>query len=227
MISLAVGLAAVIIGTMAFAFWFGVIDGIVSGCFAARTLFGWQQQRYADRLIRQLPDAIQLVVSAVRAGLPVSEAFRAVAREMPKPTGEQFGVVSNEISLGRTPEEALRMLYQRVHVDEYAMFSVTLAVQSRAGGGLAETLETLGDTIRQRVALAGRAKALASQARLSARVLSCLPFLAGFGLYLERPDSLSPLFHDPRGRMLFAIGLTSLTIGVLTMRHMIKKGTTV
>ena len=108
------------------------------------------------------------------------------------------------------------------------MLSVIWRCKGKAGGRLAETLrETLGDTIRERIALAGRAKALAGESNLSARVLASLPFAAGILLYFERPASMDTLFYDPRGRVLFAIGLTSLIMGILTMRHMIKKGTTV
>lgn len=208
-------------------FWLASIAGCVVGCMTARTLFLWLQRSYADRLLRQLPDTIELIVSAVRAGLPVAEAFRGIARDMPEPTGRQFSEVVNDLTLGRTPDQALHSVFERTHVEEYAMFSVTVAVQSRAGGGLAETLQTLGDTVRQRVALAGRAKALAGEAKLSARVLSSLPFVAGCLLYFERHDALDPLFHEPRGRILLMIGLTSLGMGILTMRRMIRKGTTV
>jgi tight adherence protein B len=133
----------------------------------------------------------------------------------------------DEIALGRPAEEALLNVHHRTHVMEFAIFSVTLAVQSKAGGRLAETVQTLADTVRQRVALAGRAKALAGEAKLSARVLASLPFLAALGLYLGRPDSLSPLFNDPRGRVLLSVGIVSLVLGILTMRRMIRTGTTV
>lgn len=227
LVSIGVGIAAMIVARLVFPLWLVLIEGIVTACITARNLFAWQARRYADRLVRQLPDTIELVVSAVRAGLPITEAFHAVVRRMPDPTKQQFELVLKELSLGRTPEEGLHSVYQRSRVDEYAMFSVTLAVQRTSGGGLAETLQTLGDTIRQRVALSGRAKALAGEAKLSARVLAALPFAAATLLYVERPDALNPLFHDDRGRLLLAIGLTSLTLGILTMRYMIRKGTTV
>jgi tight adherence protein B len=223
------GAAAVTLvgGRLLLPFWLLPIATLVDGALVVRVLLGWQQHRYADRLLRQLPDTMELIVSAVRAGLPIAEACRAVSREMREPTKGEFALVMDEVALGRQPEEALRSVFNRTHVAEYAMFSVTLAVQSKAGGRLAETLQTLGDTVRERVALAGRARALSAEAKLSARVLSCLPFLAGTGLYLERPESMYPLFYEPRGRMLLTLGLTSLALGVLTMRRMIRKGTTV
>lgn len=227
LVSIGVAIVGMIVGRLVSPLWLVLIEGIVVGCISARNLFAWQHRRYADRLVRQLPDTIELVVSAVRAGLPITEAFHAVVRRMPEPTKQQFDLIIKELALGRTPEEGLQAVYTRTRVDEYAMFAVTLAVQRTSGGGLAETLQTLGDTIRQRVALAGRAKALAGEAKLSARVLAALPFLAATLMYFERPDALNPLFYDPRGRLLMAIGLTSLTLGILTMRYMIRKGTTV
>src|SRR6185295_7524387 len=94
---------------------------------------------------------------------PVNEAFRTVAKEMPQPTAGQFAVVCSELSLGMPPAEAVEAVYRRTQVAEYGIFAVTLAVQLKSGGALTETLQTLGDTVRQRVALAARAKALAGE----------------------------------------------------------------
>src|SRR4029079_2058110 len=93
-----------------------------------RGLFTWQQRRFTDQLFRQLPDTIQLVTSTVRSGLPVQEAFRTIAREMPEPTAGQFNVICNELALGRSPAEAVENVYLRTQVVEYAIFAVTLAV---------------------------------------------------------------------------------------------------
>jgi tight adherence protein B len=216
-----------IVGSLILPWWAQVIGGIVDGCLVMRMLFTWQQRRCTDQLMRQLPDVIEMIVSAIRAGLPISEAFHIVARETANPTREQFASVTRALNLGHSSEKAIRTIYERTHVEEYAIFSVTLAVQSRAGGRLAETLGILGNTIRERVALAGRAKALASETQLSARVLSAIPFIAGIALYILRPDAINPLFNDPRGQKLFATGLISVTLGIITMRRMIRKGTTV
>src|SRR5438034_8240975 len=132
-----------------------------------RGLFGWQQRRLANQLFRQLPDTIQLVTSTVRSGLPVNEAFSTIAREMPQPTAGQFAIVCNEVRLGRPPEEAIEDVYRRTQVAEYGMFAVTLGVQLKSGGSLTETLQTLGETVSQRVALAARAKALAGEVSFS------------------------------------------------------------
>jgi tight adherence protein B len=218
----------IIIGSILLAFpWWAIGCSVVAGCLVTRSLFTKQRRQYTAQLIGQLPDVVQLVVSAIRAGLPVADSFHIVAKEMPNPSKEQFALVEQDLSLGRTPEEALRGIYNRTKVDEYAMFTVTLAVQSKAGGRLAETLQIAGDTIRDRVALSARAKALAGEAKLSAIVLGAIPFAVGTMMFFIQPAAITPLFTDPFGRELLAIGATTLTLGILLMRQMIRKGTAV
>jgi tight adherence protein B len=190
-----------------------------------RGLLGWQQRRLANQLFRQLPDTIQLVTSTVRSGLPVNEAFRTIAREMPQPTAGQFAIVCSEVSLGRPPEEAIEAVYRRTRVVEYGIFAVTLAVQLKTGGSLTETLQTLGDTVRERVALAGRAKALAGEVIFSSRALSCAPVIAGGLLYLISPQTIDLLFYDPTGNMLLAYAVASVLIGSLVIRWMVRRET--
>jgi tight adherence protein B len=190
-----------------------------------RGLFGWQQRRLANQLFRQLPDVIQIVASTVRSGLPVNEAFRTISREMPQPTAGQFAIVCSELSLGRPPEEAIEALYRRTQVAEYGIFAVTLAVQLKSGGSLTETLQTLGDTVRERVALAARAKALAGEVIFSSRALSCAPLILGGILYAISPQSVDMLFSDPTGNILLAYAVGSVVVGHFVTRWMIKRET--
>src|SRR6266404_4640992 len=190
-----------------------------------RGLFGWQQRRLANQLFRQLPDTIQLVTSTVRSGLPVNEAFRIISRQMPQPTAGQFAIVCSEVSLGRPPEEAVEAVYRRTRVVEYGMFATTLAVQLKSGGSLAETLQTLGDTVSQRVGLAARAKALAAEVIFSSRALSCMPLIVGGLLYAISPASVDLLFTDPTGNMLLAYAVASVLIGSLVIHWMVRRET--
>jgi tight adherence protein B len=190
-----------------------------------RGLFGWQQRLFANQLFRQLPDTIQLVTSTVRSGLPVHEAFQTIAREMPQPTAGQFAIVCSELRMGRPPEEAVEAVYRRTQVAEYAMFAVTLAVQMKSGGSLAETLQTLGDTVRQRVALAARAKALAAEVIFSSRALSVAPVIVGGILYAINPQSVDLLLYDSTGNKLLAYAVVSVIAGHFVIREMIRRET--
>ena len=146
---------------------------------------------------------------------------------MPQPTAGQFAIVCNELSLGKPPEEAIEALYRRTQVAEYAMFAVTLAVQLKSGGSLAETLQTLGETVRQRVALAARAKALAGEVIFSSRALSLSPIIIGTLLYWINPQTIDLLFHDPTGNVLLAYAAGSVIVGHFVIRWLIKRETTV
>jgi tight adherence protein B len=201
------------------------LTAVLVGVMVVRGLFGWQQRRLANQLFRQLPDTIQLVTSTVRSGLPVHEAFRTISREMPQPTAGQFATVCSELGLGRPPEEAVEDVYLRTQVAEYGIFAVTLGVQMKSGGRLTETLETLGDTVRQRVALAARAKALAGEVIFTSRALSCAPLIVGGLLYWINPQTVDLLFYDPTGKMLLAYAIASVLIGVLVIRWMIRRDT--
>jgi tight adherence protein B len=201
------------------------IAAAIVAIMVVRGLFGWQRRRFVDKLFRQLPDAIQLVTSTVRSGLPVHEAFRTIAREMPQPTAGQFAMVCSELNMGRPPEEAVETIYRRTQVAEYGIFSVTLAVQLKSGGSLAETLQTLGETVSQRVALAARAKALAGEVIFSSRALSCAPLIIGGILYTISPQSVDLLFQDSTGNTLLAYAVTSVLVGHFVIRWMIRRET--
>lgn len=208
-------------------FWLALAGAPFTCLVTIRFLFGWQRDRYADRLLRQLPDTIQLVVGSVRVGMPVAEAFRILAREIQEPTRGEFVRVVDELGLGRPAEEALLNIYRRTRVPEYAIFAVTLSVQAKAGGRLAETIQIMGDTVRERVALAGRAKALAGEVKLSGQAMGALPFVMAAVLSFIHPGYLDPLLSEPRGRMMLAYAAVSWLFGVLSMRGLIKKGTRV
>jgi tight adherence protein B len=201
------------------------IAAAIVAMLVIRGLFAWQQHRFADQLFRQLPDTIQLVTTTIRSGLPVHEAFRNIAREMPQPTAGQFAIVCSELSLGRSPEQAVEAIYQRTQVAEYAMFAVTLAVQMKSGGNLAETLQTVGETVRERVAMAARAKALAGEVIFSSRALTFAPLVTGGLLYMISPQSVDMLFYDPVGKMLLAYAIASVLTGHFVIRWLIRRET--
>jgi tight adherence protein B len=220
-IAIATGLVALAYMSVAAAIGLGLGVGVL----LLRTVFGWERSRYCNALVRQLPDAIELVVSATRAGLPIREAFRGIADEMPTPTSLEFAHIVNEMALGVPPEDALLTLHRRTRVSEYAIFAVTIGVQIKSGGRLAETIQTLAETVRQRLAMAARAHALASEARTSAIILASLPFVGGALLSAINPGYLNPLFHDPRGIHMLTYAAAGVVFGIWAMRQMIVRAT--
>jgi tight adherence protein B len=198
---------------------------VVVAIGVVRGLFGRERRRVANRLFRQLPDAIAMVTGAIRSGLPMNEAFRTLAREMPEPTAGQFAIVCSELALGRPPEEAIEDVFRRTGVAEYGFFAVTLGVQTKAGGSLAGTLQTLADTVRERVALAARAKALAGEVIFSSKAISVSPVIIAGLVYLTNRPMLDVLFTDPLGRKLLAFSAVSVLVGTVVIRWMIRRDT--
>ena len=118
-----------------------------------------------------------------------------------------------------------KAVYQRTEVVEYGFFAVTLGVQMKSGGGLAETLQILGDTVRQRVAMAARAKALAADVIFSSRALSVAPFIFFCLLYVVNREIVDLLLTDPTGKKLLAYAAASVLVGTLVIRWMIRRDT--
>ncbi len=189
----------------------------------SRWMFGWFATRRRQRLLQQFPDALTMIVRSVRVGVPVGEAMRAVAREMPFPTGPEFEKVAHRLALGGQIEDALREMAARAGMAEYRFFAMALALQNQTGGGLSETLEGLADMIRRRLAVKQRGKALASEAQMSIYVLSSLPPLCGVALAIMNPAYFGVLLHNPTGQKLLGASIGLLAFGWFTMRWMMRK----
>ena len=192
----------------------------------ARWAFAAVHRKRADALYRQLPDALGMVVRAVRAGIPVVEALRTIGKELPDPTGAEFRRLSDQLAIGIPMEEALRRLARRSGLPEYRFFAVSLTLQNSAGGNLTETLDNLADVVRKRVATRQRGHALASQARASAYVLSAVPVFAAAALLVINPRYILVLFNDPRGNLVLAGAVGSLALGLGTMKAIIRRSLT-
>ncbi len=198
--------------------WLFLPTGILIGIKATRMLFKRGRTNYAQKLFKQIPDAIGLIIRAIRAGIPMAEALRSVAREMPEPTRGEFGRVVGAVSIGRPVDDAIWTLYHRTELLEYSYLAVTIGLQSQTGGSLAETLENLGEMVRKRVAMAGRARALAGEAKIQAIVMIALPFLAALGLSFIQEGYLDTFISTPTGNNMALTGLTMIGCGALTMR---------
>lgn len=195
----------------------------VAGLLVARGIFGWQHARYCDAVFLQIPDALGLMVRAIRVGLPVAEAVRGISRECASPTREEFARVVGDLAIGRSMEQALARLHERTGLTEYAFLAVTLGLQAQTGGSLAETLENLSEMVRKRVAMTKRAKALAGEAKAQAGLLVILPCIAAIAMSIIQPFYIATFTTNPSGQRLAAIGLGLMVLGLLTIRWLIRR----
>lgn len=189
----------------------------------ARMVFGHYRNKRQLQLYRQMPDALSMIVRAVRAGLPVSEALRSVGQDAAPPTSQEFSRVANDLAIGRTLQDSLIGMALRTGLQEYRFFAIALALQGQTGGNLAETLENLADVVRKRVALRARAYALAAEARTTANVLIALPFITGGALAVVAPAYIAVLFVTPKGQTMLFLALGLLALGIVSMRTMIRR----
>jgi tight adherence protein B len=185
-------------------------------------LFRWEANRYQQALFKQLPDAMGMILRAIRAGLPMGEALANVAQELSSPSREEFGQVVSNIAVGQPLDTALFGLAERSGLTEYYFFAVTVGLQAQTGGNLGETLENLSDMVRKRVSMAGRVKALTAEARISAIVMSALPFVVGGAVTVLKPGHLDPMFQTDLGFRLLLIGGTMLGIGIMVIHGLLK-----
>jgi tight adherence protein B len=181
------------------------------------------QSRYQRQFLEAFPDALDLIVRAVRAGLPVPEAMEVVTREIRPPVSTEFKRLLDEFRIGTAMEEALQRAADRVRVPDFRFFVVSLLLQNQTGGGIADTLFNLSAIIRQRKALRLKARALTAEAQASALVLAVMPLIAGVGLFLINRELMRTLLIDPRGRSLLELAVASLLSGIITMRFLIKR----
>jgi tight adherence protein B len=195
----------------------------VISVLGSRAVFNMMMQRRRGKLYAQFPDCLAMIVRSVRAGVPLTEAIRIVAKESQQPSSEEFGRIAGDLAIGVPLAEALKSLADRAELAEFRFFATALTLQSQTGGRLGETLENLAGIVRKRMALKSRAYAMASEARTTAYILGGLPVVAGGGLFALNPAYLSVLFNDPIGRMILASAFTSLGVGAFIMRTIISK----
>lgn len=198
------------------------LGGVFVAWFVTREIYRWEADRFAKKLFMQLPDAIELLVSAVSAGLPVTAALEQIAKGMPEPTGGEFRKVVAEIAVGRPADEALTGIYERSQVIEYAILAMTVGLQIHGGGRVAESSENLARIVRERVTVASRAMARSSEARLSGWVLSCLPIFFAIAISVLHPGYLHVFVTNDTARLLLGIGVILLLFGIVTMRGIIR-----
>jgi tight adherence protein B len=194
---------------------------------APRILLMIQQTRTEKKFIALFPDALDMCVRMLRAGLPVSAAIRTIGGEGPPPINQVFAVIADRVEIGIPLEEALRMTGRELGLDEFRFFAAVVALQRSTGGNLAQSLELLAEMMRKRRAMRLKAKATTSEVRASAYILGSMPFMIIFALLVLSPEYLQPLFSDPRGHIVLGIAAGSLALAFYTMHKLVKSVTAV
>ena len=174
------------------------------------------------KIEEQLPDAIDLMARALKAGHAFSGAMQIVSSESADPIATEFRITFDEINYGIPMQDALMNLSIRIPSTDLRYLVIAVLIQRESGGNLAELLENIGSLIRARLKLLGTIRVLSADGRLSAWILGCLPFVMAMIIHLVNPGYVNILFTDPTGRLLLGTSLTMMVSGIFAMWRIIK-----
>lgn len=212
-----VGLVTFLVTLKGAMFFVGALVGILMG-FA---LLGLRIRRRRKKFTNQLGDMLTMVANALRAGFSFMQAFELISREMDAPMGREVQLVVNEVNLGNTLESALDNMQRRVASPDFELVVTAVLIQRQVGGDLASILDTISETIAERIRMRREVMTLTVQGRLSGLVLALIPIAVGMAMEIINPNYLRPLFTDELGRM-FVVGAIVLEIiGFLIIRKIV------
>jgi tight adherence protein B len=199
---------------------------IMLGCAGAGMVMPWghlyyRKWRRLGEIQRQLPDALELIGRALRAGHALFVGMKMVGSEMRDPIAGEFQRGFDEISMGVSVPESLSHMADRVELMDVKFFVTSVNIQRETGGNLAEIVDSLGRLIRKRFELKKKVRALSADGRISAIVLMSLPFGMALIFYFINPEYLMPLFTDPMGQSMVAGAAIMMILGGIVMKKMI------
>lgn len=190
-------------------------------------LLTWQllARRRATQLRRFqsiFPEALDLIVRSVRAGLPVSESIKMIGTEVADPVGSAFREVGANLAIGLSLDDSLIILERKVPIPEVKFFAISLTIQQETGGNLAEILSNLAAIMRKRVQIGKKIRALSSEARASALIIGSLPFIVGLMIFFLNRQYIEILYLEESGRVFLYLALGSIVFGATVMARLIR-----
>ncbi|MGE5542175.1 MAG: type II secretion system F family protein, partial [Bacillota bacterium] len=202
----------------------GVPGAVAVGAVGAWAPFVWLRAR-RTRKIRQfeslLPDALTMIANSLRSGYSLLQALDAVAREMPKPVSSEFGRVVQEAGFNIPLEDSLAALLKRVESDDLDLLVTAILVQRQVGGNLAEVLDRISTTIRERMRILGEVRTLTAQGRISGLVVSLLPVALCGVLTVMNREYMMTFFMHPLGKALIGVACLMQVTGMLIVRKIV------
>ena len=200
--------------------------GAVGLAFAAgfglpRWGLSYLKKRREKNFLRALPDAVDVIVRGIKAGLPLFESIKVVAADAPEPLKSEFIAIIETQAIGMPLGEACQRLFERMPVPEANFFGIVIAIQQKSGGNLSEALGNLSKVLRDRKKMAEKIQAMSMEAKASAGIIGSLPPIVMLLVYLSTPDYISLLWTHPTGQLMLVGCVIWMSIGVFVMKKMI------
>jgi tight adherence protein B len=187
--------------------------------------YGWllhARKKRQKTMAEQLPDVLSILASSLRAGHSFLQALDQVAGEIKEPSAGEFHRVVSEIRLGRSIDDAMNEMAERVGSEDMRWAVMAVNIQRQVGGNLAEVLDIVANTVRERAYVQRQVRVLSAEGRLSIAILTALPFGIFFYLALVNPEYVAPLFSTMIGRILLLVGGTLMALGVFVMTRIVR-----
>jgi tight adherence protein B len=215
----------VVVFAGAYLFDFGSIPSVLLG-FAAgfgmpRWILSYLKKRREAKFIDRFPDAIDVVVRGIKAGLPLGDSLRVIAAEALEPIRTEFRLILETQAVGVPLGEACAKLFERMPLPEANFFAIVISIQQKSGGNLSEALSNLSTVLRDRKKMKGKIKAMSTEARVSAAIIGALPVGVMSLIYLSSPDYITVLWTDRLGQIMLAGSAVWMSIGIMVMKKMI------
>jgi tight adherence protein B len=186
-----------------------------------RWVLGFMKKRREKSFLRALPDAVDVIVRGIKAGLPLHDSIKVVAADSPEPLRSEFLAILDTQAIGMPLGEACARLYERMPVPEANFFGIVVAIQQKSGGNLSEALGNLSKVLRDRKKMAEKIQAMSMEAKASAGIIGALPPIVMLLVYLSTPDYISLLWTHPTGRLMLAGSALWMSCGIFVMKKMI------
>lgn len=202
----------------------GVLVGLALGALGGYLPLLYLRSRQARRLrafTEQLPDVLTLMVGGLRAGYGLSQTLELLVEQLPAPASAEFGRVLRAVGLGLPVQQALRDMTDRIDSDDLYLMVTAITVQYEMGGNLAQTLETIGETVRDRIYMLRQIRVLTSHQRITGYVLAALPFALSLALFLLNPAYIRRLFQPGWIRLLPIVAVLMQIAGFLVIRKIV------
>jgi tight adherence protein B len=192
-----------------------------AGIGAPRWLLSYLKKKRESRFIEELPNAIDVIVRGVKAGLPIGDCIRIIAAETQEPVKSEFRTIAESTAVGMPLAEACGKLYDRMPLSEANFFGIVIAIQQKAGGSLSEALGNLSRVLRERKKMRSKIVAMSMEAKASAAIIAALPIVVMVLVYLTSPKYIELLWTHQLGRVMLAVSAVWMLMGTLVMRRMI------
>lgn len=205
----------------AFAGFIGLIVAVIIIAAIPNIMLRLIRRRRSHKFVYQLPDVLGSMASSLRAGTSLPHSMEQIATQYPPPASQEFAIVLSESRMGRSLDESISEVYRRVPKPEVELFNSAVSISRLVGGNLADTFDTLSETVREKLRVEGKIESLTAMARMQGWVIGLLPIFVGYAIYKQEPEAMSALFTEFIGWLTLAVLSVMMVAAIFVVRKIV------